>query len=228
MAGSSRSDQFGPLLSNDSSSTRPQTLFASKSTSRSDPLFSTSTFSCELLSNSPDTFILGDFNAHHPTWDITSPPTMLAISRFNWISSTHLDILNNPDIYTLLHHSSGSCSSPVVSLAPSYLASTCEWRTLPGLGSDHLPIDINLQLAPICHTNTRAPAFNFKKAHSDEFKKFITEHQGRQSCRGSGTAPLVLTMRRQNKSCPLGFSNTIHFNTCAIVHCQKLLKFVKM
>jgi len=51
-----------------------------------------------------------------------------------------------------------------------------EWCTLPGLGSDHLPIDINLQLAPIRHTNTRAPAFNFKKAHCVKLKKFITEH----------------------------------------------------
>jgi len=33
-------------------------------------------------------------------------------------------------------------------------------------------IDINLQLAPIRHTNTRAPAFNFKKAHWDEFETF--------------------------------------------------------
>jgi len=47
---------------------------------------------------------------------------------------------------------------------------------LPGLGSDHLPIDINLQLALIRHTNTRAPAFNFKKAHWDEFEKLISEH----------------------------------------------------
>jgi len=35
-------------------------------------------------------------------------------------------------------------------------------------------IDINLQLAPIRQTNTRAPAFNLKKAHWDEFEKFIS------------------------------------------------------
>jgi len=38
------------------------------------------------------------------------------------------------------------------------------------------PIDINLQLAPIRHSNTRAPAFNYKKAHWDEFEKFISKH----------------------------------------------------
>jgi len=49
-------------------------------------------------------------------------------------------------------------------------------HTLPGLSSDHLPIDINLQLAPIRHTNTTVPAFNFKKAYWDEFEKFIIDH----------------------------------------------------
>jgi len=79
-------------------------------------------------------------------------------------------------MHTLLHQSSGFRFSPDVSLAPSHLAPTCEWRTLPGVGSDHLLIDINLQLAPFRHTNTRGPAFNFKKAHWNEFEKFIIDH----------------------------------------------------
>jgi len=125
------------------------------------------TFSPELLPNSSDKFILGYFNAHHPTWDTHISPESAG-------NSLQLDILNDPGIHTLLHHSSGSRSYPDVSLAPSHFAPTCEWRTLSGLGSDHLLIDISLQLAPICHTNTRAPAFNFKKAHWEEFEKFIS------------------------------------------------------
>ena len=35
------------------------------------------------------------------------------------------------------------------------LAPHCEWRTLPGLGSDHLPIEIVLPLSPVRHPNTR-------------------------------------------------------------------------
>jgi len=108
-------------------------------------------FSLELLPNSSDTFILSDFNVHHPIWDTHISPDSAGNSLFNWISSSQLDILNNPDIHTLLHHSSGSRSSPDVSLAPTHLAPTCKWRTLPGMGSDHLPIDINRQLAPIRH-----------------------------------------------------------------------------
>jgi len=50
----------------------------------------------------------------------------------------------------------------------------CEWRILPGLDSDHLPIDINLQRAPIHYSNSLVPVFNIKKAHLNE--KFISDH----------------------------------------------------
>jgi len=95
----------------------------------------------------------------HITWDFHISPDN-GNSLLNWISSSQLDTLNDSD--TLLHHSSGFRSSPDVSLAPAQLAPTCEWRTLPGLGSVHLPINITLQLSSIWHSNTRAPAFNLK------------------------------------------------------------------
>jgi len=101
------------------------------------------------LLNSPDTLILGDSNAHHPTWDSHISQDGAGNSLFNWISSSQIDTLNDPDMHALLHHSSGSRSFADALLAPTHLAPVCEWRTLPGLCSDHLPIDINLQLAPI-------------------------------------------------------------------------------
>jgi len=109
------------------------------------------TFFSDLFLNSPDTFILGDFNAHYPTWDTHISPDSAGNSLFNWISSSQLNILNDPDMHTLLHFS-GSRSSSDVSLGPSHLAPSCEWRTLPGLEFDHFTIGINLQLAPICPT----------------------------------------------------------------------------
>ena len=78
----------------------------------------------------PDTFILGDFNAHHPTWDRLTPPNPLGNDLFRWITSSGLEILNDPASPTLLHHSTGSRSSPDISLALASLAPHCEWRTL--------------------------------------------------------------------------------------------------
>ena len=104
----------------------------------------TRTFSPDILPNSPDTFFLGDFNAHHPTWDSLIPPNPPGIDLLRWITSSGLEILNNPASSTLLYYSTGSRSSPDISLAPASLAPHCEWCSLPGLGSDHLPIKIVL------------------------------------------------------------------------------------
>ena len=138
--------------------------------------FRTRTFYPDVLPNSPDTFILGDFNAHHPTWDRLIPPNRLGNDLFRWITSSGLEILNDPASPTLLHHSTGSRSSPDISLAPASHAPHCEWRTLPGLGSDHLPIEIVLPLSPVRHPNTRPPKFNYKKASWDVCQSYIAEH----------------------------------------------------
>ena len=136
----------------------------------------TRTFSPDILPNSPDTFILGDFNAHHPTWDSFIPPNPPGNNQFHGITPSGLEILNDPASPTLLHHSTGSRSSPDISLAPASLAPHCEWRTLPGLGSDHLPIEIVLPLSPVRHPNTRPPRFNYKKASWDVYQSYILEH----------------------------------------------------
>ena len=129
-----------------------------------------------MLSNSPDTFILGDFNAYHPTWDRLISPDPLGNDLFRWITSSGLEILNDPASPTLLHHSTGSLSSPDISLAPASFTPHCEWRTLPGLGSYHLPIEIVLPLSPVRHPNTRPSKFNYKKASSDVYQSYIAEH----------------------------------------------------
>ena len=85
------------------------------------------------------------------------PPNPLENDLFRWITSSGLEILNDPASPTLLHHSTASRLSPDIPLAPACLAPHCEWRTLPGLGSDHLPIEIVLPISPVRHPKTRSP-----------------------------------------------------------------------
>ena len=136
----------------------------------------TRTYYPDILPNSPDTFILGDFNAHYPSWDRLIPPNPLGNDLFCWITSSGLEILNDPASPTLLHHSTGSRFSPDILLAPASLASHCEWRTLHGLGSDHLPIEIVLPVFPVRQPNTRPPKFNYKKTSWDIYQSYIAEH----------------------------------------------------
>ena len=87
----------------------------------------------------------------------THSPNPLGNDLFRWITSFDLELLNDPASPTLLHHSTGSRSSPDILLASASLAPHCEWRTLHDLGSDHLPIEIVLPLFPVRQPNTRPP-----------------------------------------------------------------------
>ena len=104
------------------------------------------------------------------------PPNPLGNDLFRWITSSGLEILNDPASPTLLHHSTGSLSSPDISLAPASLAPHCEWCTLPGLGSDDLPIEIVLPPFPGSSPQHSSPKFNYKKASWDVYQSYIAEN----------------------------------------------------
>ena len=62
----------------------------------------TDSFSPSILPSSRNLFILGDFNCHHPLWDSrgTSDPRREEV--FDWVISSDLLPLNDPDTPTLL------------------------------------------------------------------------------------------------------------------------------
>ena len=117
----------------------------------------TDSFSPSILPSSRNLFILGDFNCHHPLWDSrgTSEPRREEV--FDWVISSDLLPLNDPDTPTLLHRSTGSRSSPDISFAPSTLAFSCSWEVLQDLGSDHLPILLSIPLSLWSFAPTSAP-----------------------------------------------------------------------
>ena len=90
---------------------------------------------------------------------------------FDWVISSDLLPLNDPDTPTLLHR-----SSPDISFAPSTLALSCSWEVLQDLGSDHLPILLFIPLSPVFHPNEHPPSFNFQKARWDGFASYIDSH----------------------------------------------------
>ena len=98
----------------------------------------TDPFSLSILS-SRNLYILGHFNCHHPLRDSRGTFNPRGEEVFDWVISSDLLPLNDPDTPTLLHRSSGSRSSPDM-FAPSSLSLSCFWEVLQDLGSDHLPI----------------------------------------------------------------------------------------
>ena len=136
----------------------------------------TNSFSSSILSSSRNLFILGDFNCHHPLWDSRGTSDPRGEEVFDWVISSDLLPLNDPDTPTLLHRSSGSRSSPDISFAPSTLALSCSWEVLQDLGSDHLPILLSVPLSPVFRPNERPPSFNFQTARWDYFASYFDSH----------------------------------------------------
>ena len=72
----------------------------------------TDSFSPSILSSFRNLFFLEDFNCHHPLWDSRGTSDPRGEEVFDWVISSDLLPINDPDTLTLLHCSSGSLSSP--------------------------------------------------------------------------------------------------------------------
>ena len=95
---------------------------------------------------------------------------------FDWLLSSDLLHLNNPEHHTLLHRATGNRSSPDLSLVPARIASKCTWQTLPDLGSDHLPISITIPTSPLINSSHRPLSFNYNGARWDDYLTYIDTH----------------------------------------------------
>ena len=90
---------------------------------------------------------------------------------FDWVISSDLLPLSDPDTPTILHR-----SSPDISFAPSSLAFSCTWEVLQDLGSDHLPIPLSVPISLVFCPNKCPPSFNFQKACWDGFVSYFDSH----------------------------------------------------
>ena len=136
----------------------------------------TDSFSLSILPSSRNLFILRDFICHHPLWDSRGTSDLRGEEVFDWVISSDLLPLNDPDTPTLLHRSSGSRSSPDISFAPNSLAFSCSWEVIQDLGFDHLPVLLSVLLSPVFRPNERPPSFNFQKARWDDFAFYFDSH----------------------------------------------------
>ena len=126
--------------------------------------------SIEHLLTTPDSLILGDFNAHHPAWYSRSTHTRgkrmddsingSNVGILNWDSPTRVPPNAEP-------------SSPDVSLASTSLITSCSWQTLSTLSSDNIPILIILQMKTTSTPGLRRTYVNLKKADWDRYRQEV-------------------------------------------------------
>ena len=126
--------------------------------------------SIEHLLTTSDTLILGDFNAHHPSW----------YSRTTDTRGKRMDDSINGSDYGILNWDSPTrvpqnteSSLPEVSLASTSLITSCSWQTLSTFSSDHLPIPIRLQMKTTSTSGLRRTYVNLKKADWDRYRQEV-------------------------------------------------------
>ena len=117
-----------------------------------------------------DTLVLGDFNVHNSSW----------YSGTNDSGGNHLEkAVSNADLGILNWDSptrlpcNASSSSPDVSLASASLITCSNWQTKAGLGSDHLPFLIRIQMESSTKPIPHRTSHNLKKANWELYTKEI-------------------------------------------------------
>ena len=126
--------------------------------------------SIEHLQTTPDTLILGDFNAHHPSWYSRSTNTR-GRKMADSINGSDYGILNWDSPTTVPPNAEPS--SPDVSLASASLITSCSWQTLSTLSSDHLSNLIRLQMKTSSNPGLRRTYVNLKKAKWDRYRQEV-------------------------------------------------------
>lgn len=126
-------------------------------------------FQVASLPTGENTFIVGDFNAHHETWSSRQPDAN-GRRLFNWLADNRMCTWNDPSTAT----STAFQSSPDLVISSTDFV-TDSWRVLPAWGSDHRPVyfEIPTREAPARRPDNR-PRYCWKladwHAFSDELE----------------------------------------------------------
>ena len=95
---------------------------------------------------------------------------------FDRVTSSDLLPLNDFDIPTHLHRSSGIRSYPDIFFALFSFALSCSCEMLQNLCSNHLPILLTASFSPVFRPNESLPSLNFRKARQVDFAFYFDSH----------------------------------------------------
>ncbi|KAF0304083.1 putative RNA-directed DNA polymerase from transposon BS [Amphibalanus amphitrite] len=102
-------------------------------------------FDPDLLPSDDETLIVGDLNAHHPSWDSGCEAADRVGTRIaDWLERIDWAPLNSGDP-TFASYRSGGQSAPDLAVCGSALARRSRWWIGPDLGSDHLPMVVEMR-----------------------------------------------------------------------------------
>ncbi|KAF0303793.1 hypothetical protein FJT64_024266 [Amphibalanus amphitrite] len=126
-------------------------------------------FSLDGFPSSPDTFILGDVNGHHPDWDAAClEPDDTGEKIAGWLERSRWTALNNGEP-TRAGYGTGPLTAPDVALCHQNLALRSSWSIGSDLGSDHLPQVVQTTTSGARPRRIRKTRWSWQKADWTQF-----------------------------------------------------------
>ena len=123
-----------------------------------------------------NTIIGGDLNAHSHMWDEWQPEDNLGQEIEDWMMVKNFAIANDGSA-TRVNAGTGGSSSPDVTLLHDSWIDKVEWTTIDCMGSDHLPILINIecQVSSLKPILTKELRWNWNKADFNGFSLYVED-----------------------------------------------------
>ena len=126
------------------------------------------------LTQTPNTIIAGDFNAHNTAWYTNNTEDNRGREVADQLNS--MFILNDTSQHTHIpYQADRNPTSPDITFCSPNLSQTITWKTEPELSSDHLPININI-VNKNKPTKTNNTFRNYKKANWTKYTEETEQH----------------------------------------------------
>ncbi|GFR71534.1 reverse transcriptase-like protein [Elysia marginata] len=117
--------------------------------------------------------ILGDLNAHSPTWDQWQPRNSIGELIEDFVVDKDLTIINEGSA-TFISPATGGSSAPDISICGADIAPKITWTVYPAtIGSDHHRISMDIKVHGPKGQNKPKKNMAYKKANWDTFQRQI-------------------------------------------------------
>ncbi|KAF0301519.1 putative RNA-directed DNA polymerase from transposon BS [Amphibalanus amphitrite] len=126
-------------------------------------------FDPRCLPNNNKTIIIGDINGHHPSWDRACEAADAVGERMaDWMEAEGWVPLNSGEP-TFASYRSGAQTAPDLAACSAPLARRAVWSLGPDLGSDHLPMVVEVRSETAPPRRVRKTKWAFHKAEWQAF-----------------------------------------------------------
>ena len=125
------------------------------------------------LPNNSNTILLGDINGHHPRWDGACDTADAVGERVaDWMEQVGWATLNSGEP-TFASYRTGAQSAPDLAACAASLSRRATWRLGPDLGSDHLPMVVEIRAETAPPRRIRKSKWAYHKADWVAFKEEV-------------------------------------------------------